>query len=83
MDQLACAKGRVVFAGELSSPTFFSLAEILVLDGIAGAGRMAPPTSTRISARLECVHSGTQFTRECRVSEVGVSAAACCHSGCF
>ena len=30
-------------------------AEILVLPGTAGAGRMAPPTSTRISFRVKCV----------------------------
>ena len=34
-------------------PTRFSLAEILVLAGTAGAGGMAPPASTRISARLK------------------------------
>ena len=34
-------------------PTRFSLAEILVLAGTAGAGGMAPPTSTRISARMK------------------------------
>ena len=33
----------------------FNLAEILVLAGTAGAGRMAPPTITRIPARLRCV----------------------------
>ena len=37
-------------------PTLFSLAEILVLAGTAGAGGMPPPTSARISARLKCVH---------------------------
>ena len=37
-------------------PTRFSLAEeILVLVGSAGAGRMAPLASTRISARIPCV----------------------------
>ena len=36
-------------------PTRVSLAEILVLDGAAGAGRMAPPASTGISAKLKCV----------------------------
>ena len=36
-------------------PAHSSLAEILVLDGTAAAGRMAPPTSTRISARMKCV----------------------------
>ena len=40
-------------------PTRFSLAEILVLADTAGASGMAPPTSTRISARLR-----TLFTRE-------------------
>ena len=42
-----------MFAGELCSRTRFSLAEILVLAGSAGAGGMAPPASTRISARLQ------------------------------
>ena len=35
--------------------TGFSLAEILVLAGTASAGRMAPPASTSISARLKRV----------------------------
>ena len=35
---------------------WFSIAEILVLAGTAGAGVMEPPTSTRISAR-KCVGS--------------------------
>ena len=36
-------------------PAYFSLAEILVLAGATGAGRMAPSASTRISARLQRV----------------------------
>ena len=36
-------------------PASFTLAEILVLAGTAGASGMAPPTSTRISARLKRV----------------------------
>ena len=36
-------------------PTRFSLAEILVLVGTAGAGRMALSSSTRISAWMKCV----------------------------
>ena len=39
------------------------LAEILVLDGTAGASGMAPPASTRISARMKCVRDSTQFIR--------------------
>ena len=35
--------------------TDFSLAEIVVLAGTAGAGGMTPPTSTRISARMKRV----------------------------
>ena len=35
---------------------------LVVLAGTAGAGRMAPPTSTRISAET-C--SATRFNREC------------------
>ena len=38
-------------------PASFSLAEILVLAGTPGAGRMAPPTSNRISARLKRVQA--------------------------
>ena len=34
-------------------PNSFSLAEILVLGGTAGASGMAPPTSARMSARLK------------------------------
>ena len=40
-------------AGKLCARTRFSLAEILVLAGTTGAGGMAPPTSTKISARLK------------------------------
>ena len=36
-------------------PTRFSLAEILVLAITAGAGKMAPSTSTRMSAVMNCV----------------------------
>ena len=32
----------------------FSIAEILVRDGTAGAGGMAPTISTRISDRMKC-----------------------------
>ena len=42
-----------ILTAELCSRTRFSLAEILVPDGTAGADKMAPPTSTRISARLK------------------------------
>ena len=41
------------FTSELRSQHVSSLTEILVLDGTAGTGRIAPPTSTKISARLE------------------------------
>ena len=34
---------KAIFTAELCSRTRFSLAEILVLAGTAGAGRMAPP----------------------------------------
>ena len=63
---------RCKFTGELCSWTRFSLEEILVLAGTTGAGGMAPPTSTRISARLKC--SGTHFTRENRHRTVTPSA---------
>ena len=36
-------------------PASFSLSEILVLSGNAGAGGIAPPASTRISTRMKCV----------------------------
>ena len=41
--------------GELCPCPRFSLAEILVLVGTAGASGMTPPSSTRISARMKCV----------------------------
>ena len=44
-----------MFTRETCLRTYFSLAEILVLAGTADAGGMAPPTSTRMSARLKCV----------------------------
>ena len=37
------------------APTRFSLADIPVLADTAGAGGMAPPTITGISARMSCV----------------------------
>ena len=43
------------FTGDLCPRTRFSLAEIPVRDGTAGGGRMTPPASTRISARMKCV----------------------------
>ena len=43
------------FTRELRARTHFSLAEILVQAGTAGAGGMAPPISTRISARMKRV----------------------------
>ena len=50
-----CVYTPYVFTGELCSPTRFSLAETLALAGTTGAGRMAPPTRTRISAKLKRV----------------------------
>ena len=44
-----------IFTAELCSWTRFSLAEILVLACTAGANGMAPPTITRISARMKRV----------------------------
>ena len=45
-----------MFTPELCPWTRYSLAEFLVrLAGTAGADGMAPPTNTRISARLKCV----------------------------
>ena len=41
-----------------------SVAETLVLAGTAGVGRMAPSTSTNISAKLGQNLFGTRFTRE-------------------
>ena len=40
---------------ELYPRTRFSQADILVLDGTAGAGKLAPPASARISFRLKRV----------------------------
>ena len=42
----------MIFMGETCPRTRFILAETLVLNGTAGAGRMTPPTSTSISARM-------------------------------
>ena len=56
--------------GELCSRTRFSLAEIPVLAGSAGAGGMAPSASTRISARMKRVQG--RFTRECDVLITGI-----------
>ena len=55
-------------------PNTLQLAEILFLAGTTGAGRMAPPTSTRIPARLQCVQR-----RSPRVS-VGSALAGHCRS---
>ena len=46
---------RYTFTGETCSWPHFILADIVVMDGTAGAGRMAPPISTRIFARMKCV----------------------------
>ena len=58
-------------------PNTFSLPEILVLAGTADADGMAPPTSTRISARLKRVqvHSSRVHTI-LRVGDAPVSVAA-------
>ena len=48
--------------------THFSLAEILVLADTADAGRMAPPASTGISARMKYLQG--------QVSRVNVHAVA-------
>ena len=58
-----------IFTGELCSWTYFTLAEILVLAGNAGAGGMAPPASTRISARLRCSPwlSDAEGNNQCQV----------------
>ena len=45
-------------------PTRFSLAEILILAGPAGACGMAPPSSTRISARLNVFKNSREFMNE-------------------
>ena len=45
---------RMLLGGQVQ--TQFSLADIIALAGTAGAGIMAPPTSTRITARLKRVH---------------------------
>ena len=53
--------------GEMCPTALFILAETLVRNGTSGAGRMAPPASTRSSARMKCVqeHSSAVNTR-CR-----------------
>ena len=42
-----------------------SLAEIMVLAGTAGAGRMAPPDSTRLSSRIKCVQEHSSPANVC------------------
>ena len=59
--KVRCIQNKIL---DLTFRTRFSLAEILVLAGAAGAGGMAPPASTRIAGKAE-TSSGTQFTREC------------------
>ena len=58
-----------MLTAELCYWTRFSLAEFLVLVGITGGGGMAPPTSTKISARVERVHGDS--------SREGVSVGVC------
>ena len=53
------------FTCELCSWTHYSLEDIVVLTGTTGAGRMAPPTSTRISARLKCVQQHSSRVNIC------------------
>ena len=56
-----------ILAGELCSQHLgFSLAGILVLAGTAGAGRMAPPNSTRISAWMKCALGHVTPVSMCR-----------------
>ena len=71
---------NVMFTGELCSCTRSSLAEILVLDGTAGADKMAPPTSTRIFARLKRVqgHGSPVNVLVCTTGNQ-VGAAGGCH----
>ena len=59
--------GRTVF------PTHFSLAEILVLDGTTGAGGMAPPASTRISATMKCVQGHVSAVNDIVCSSINHS----------
>ena len=68
-----------MFTGELCSRKRCSLAEILVLAGSAGAGGMAPPASTRFSARLERVQDHSSPRGGCSVYAIcwrGRTAAA-------
>ena len=55
--------------------TRFSLADILVLAGTAAAGRMAPPASTSIPARLECVQGHVSRVHVAQ-AELGVKDGA-------
>ena len=65
--------GGHTLPGELRSPTHSNLAEILELDGTAGAGGMAPPTSTRIYARLKRGGDLDSFTVATQERTVGIS----------
>ena len=57
--------GTRTFTVETCFPTRFSLPEILVLAGTTGAGRMTPPTSARISARLKRVQGHVSPVNVC------------------
>ena len=54
----------------------FGLAEIMVLAGTAGAGRMAPSASTRISARLKFIQEHSSVVKLC--AEFEIDSCACC-----
>ena len=71
-------RDRSTFTRKPYPRTRFSLAEILVLAGTAGAGRIVPPASTRISARMKWVQGPAQFTRE-----HATRRRSCCCMGCF
>ena len=69
----ACPLGRPTCSATIYSRVkcvpepCFSLADILVLAGTAGAGRMVPPTSTRIFARLQRAQEHSSHPGECPV----------------
>ena len=66
-----------IFTPKMCLRTCFILAEILAQkNGAAGAGRMALPSSTRISARLKRA-GRTQFTREYPAQARAGSSSGC------
>ena len=61
----------------MSPSTHFSIAEALVLAGPAGAGGTAPPTSTRIAARLKRDQGQISAVSVCHPSPARCGVGGC------